>query len=76
MTIRIMKSELYATPIYIGSHSIICPICGVSSNPYPCYDEGDGTTVPHRMTYCGHLVEGNSVVIALPGIPKELGAMK
>ena len=72
MTIKIMKSELYATPIYIGSHSTICPVCGVSSNPYPCFNEGKGTAVLHRMTYCGHLLEGNPFVVALPGIPIEL----
>ena len=72
MTIRIAKSELYATPIYIGSHSAICPICGVGSNLYPCYDEGKGTSVVHRMTYCGHLVEVNQFVLALPGVPKEI----
>lgn len=73
MTVRIFKLELHATPIYIGSHSAICPICGVGSNLYPCYDEGKGAAVIHRMTYCGHLLEGNSFVIALPGIPEEIG---
>ncbi len=72
MTIKIMKSELYATPLFLGSGSVICPICGVGSNIYPCYCDGEDTAVVHRLTYCGHRLSGNLFVLALPGIPEEL----
>ena len=55
MTIRITKSALVATPIFSGS--AICSVCGVGSNLHPCYDEGEGTNVPHRLTYCGHRLD-------------------
>ena len=52
--------------------SAICPVCGVGSNIYPCYDEGEGTAVIHRLTYCNHKLENNQFVIALQGIPSEV----
>jgi len=72
MPIKIYKTELHATPIYIGSHLAVCPVCGVGSNLYPCYDEGEGAAAPHRLTYCGHRLENNILEIMLPGIPKEI----
>lgn len=69
--IRIFKSELYRTPIFFGVYSVMCPICSVISNICPCYSKGQGTAVPHRLSYCNHPLESNTAIL-IAGIPREL----
>ena len=68
MEIKITRSELYKLPIFIGSNSAICRICGVGSNIYPSYDEGEGAAVIHRLSYCGHTLETDTalMMVSLP----------
>jgi len=71
MEVEIYKSEFYKTPLFFGSNSAMCPICSVISNIYPCYDEGETTSVPHRLTYCDHELESKSCIM-VAGEPKQL----
>ena len=69
--IKLFRSDEIWLPLWVGQ-GIMCPICGVVSNPYPCYNEGDGTAVTHRLSYCGHRLENNPIRMGIWSIPKEL----
>ena len=71
MNIKIWKTELLETPLFYSDGAAMCPVCGVISNVYPCYGEGQGTAVPHRLTYCNHPLE-SEVHILVDGETKEL----
>lgn len=45
---------------------IICPTCGVGSDPWPDYLDSKGTAVIQRLSYCGHQVGGGAVVVVSP----------
>jgi len=42
---------------------IICPICGVVSNPWPDYINSKGTSVIQRLSYCGHQITAATILI-------------
>ncbi len=44
---------------------ISCPVCGVSSNPWPDYLSSKGTAVIRRLSYCGHRIDDKIVVISI-----------
>lgn len=62
--IRLFVQVEIPLPIWVGQGAM-CPICGVTSIPYPCYDEGEGTAVPHRLSYCDHELDANLVRLAI-----------
>ena len=62
--VALFKQVEIPLPLWVAQ-GVMCPICGVISNPYPCYGEGEITAVPHRLTYCGHKVEGNLIRLAI-----------
>lgn len=64
--------RFYATPIWLSAGGAICPLCGVASNPYPCYGEGEGAAVPHRLSYCDHPLEDTPYRIYPPRLPMEV----
>jgi len=35
-----------------------CPICGIISNLYPCYQNSKGSAVNQSLSYCGHDADG------------------
>ena len=64
--------ELYPPFMLLSSYSAMCPVCGVISNIYPCYSEGEDTAAPHRLTYCNHRLERNKCpVLQLKGVRDE-----
>lgn len=62
--VALYKEVEIPLPLWVGC-GIMCPICGVISNPYPCYGEGETTAVPHRLSYCNHKVEDNLTKLAI-----------
>jgi len=44
---------------------IICPVCGVGSNPWPDYLSSKGTAVIQRLSFCGHRIDDRVVASIL-----------
>ena len=71
--VEIFKTDLIKTPIIHRVGSATCPVCGVRSNTFPDYTEGEGTTVFHYLSYCGHRLETDTCIMLL-GKTVKLGA--
>ena len=50
---------------------IICPVCGVGSNPWADYLSSKGTAVMQRLSYCGHRIDDKTVVSILKEVKDE-----